>query len=432
RPLAPAEVRNWYWAERLHDALALEPAKRDTRAKRQILEAYIEREGDASVRAAQGRARETAEEEAAFRAGIPQTLVMQDSATPRTTRILKRGQYDQPGEEVSAGVPSWLPPLPSGAPANRLTLARWLVAPGHPLTARVAVNRLWQQCFGEGLVTTPADFGTQGLPPHHPELLDWLATRFVASGWDVKAMLRLIVTSATYRQSSAATPPLLSRDPENHLLARGPRFRLPGEMLRDQALAVSGLLVDRLGGPPVKPFQPPGLWEAVSYNGELSYEPDLGEGRWRRSVYSYWKRTAPPPGIQMLDGPTRETCTLRRPRTNTPLQALLLLNDETQVEAARSLAASVLTAIPRLDGKAIIRELFQRVTQRPPDAAEFEVLRALHQKLRDRYAAAPDEAARFTAVGSSPAGRDLDPRELAPWTAVAQAVLNLDEVVTRR
>ncbi|MFM7751439.1 MAG: DUF1553 domain-containing protein, partial [Opitutaceae bacterium] len=432
RALAPAEVRDWYWAERLHGALAQEPARRDARAQRQILEAYIEREGDPAVRAAQGRARETTEEEAAFRAGIPQTLVMQDSSTPRTTRVLKRGQYDQPGEEVSPGVPSWLPPLPAGVPADRLALARWLVAPGHPLTARVAVNRLWQHCFGEGLVTTPADFGTQGQPPHHPELLDWLATRFVASGWDVKAMLRLIVTSATYRQNSAATSALLSRDPENHLLARGPRFRLAGEMLRDQALAVSGLLVDRLGGPPVKPFQPPGLWEAVSYNGELSYEPDTGEGRWRRSVYSYWKRTAPPPGIQMLDGPTRETCTLRRPRTNTPLQALLLLNDETQVEAARILAAAVLTSA-RKDGEAaIIRELFQRVTQRAPDSGEIEVLRALHRKLRDRYAADPEGAARFTAVGSASAGRDLDPRELAPWTAVAQAVLNLDEVVTRR
>jgi hypothetical protein len=203
-------------------------------------------------------------------------------------------------------------------------------------------------------------------------------------------------------------------------------------MLRDQALAVSGLLVDRLGGPPVKPFQPPGLWEAVSYNGELSYEPDTGEGRWRRSVYSYWKRTAPPPGIQMLDGPTRETCTLRRPRTNTPLQALLLLNDETHVEAARALAAAVLKTGRRTDETTIIREMFGRVTQRPPDAAEIDVLRGLQRKLRDHYAAAPEEAARFIAVGTAPSGQDLDPRELAPWTAVAQAVLNLDEVVTRR
>ena len=432
RALDAAEVRTWYWAERLQGALAQEPAKRDPRAKRQLLDAFIEREGDAAVRAAQSRTRAAAEEEAAYRAGIPQTLVMQDSATPRVTRVLKRGQYDQPGEEVSAGVPSWLPPLPAGKPADRLAFARWLVTPGHPLTARVAVNRLWQHCFGEGLVATPADFGTQGQPPHHSELLDWLATRFVASGWDVKAMLRLIVTSATYRQSSSATPALLARDPENHLLARGPRFRLPGEMLRDQALAVSGLLVDRLGGPPVKPFQPPGLWEAVSYNGELSYEPDAGEGRWRRSIYSYWKRTAPPPGIQMLDGPTRETCTLRRPRTNTPLQALLLLNDETQVEAARSLAAAVLKERAGGDAVPIIRELFARVTLRAPDSAEIDILRALHRRLRERYAAAPGEAGRLLTVGTTAAGRDLDPLELAPWTAVAQAVLNLDEVVTRR
>ncbi len=432
RALEPAEARTWFWAERLHDALTQEPAKRDARARQRILEAYIESEGDPAVRAAQDLARHAAEEEAAYRAAIPKTLVMQDSAAPRVTRVLKRGQYDQPGEPVTAGVPAWLPPLPVGVPPDRLALARWLVAPDHPLTARVAVNRLWQQCFGEGLVTTPADFGTQGQPPHHPELLDWLAHRFVESGWDVKALLRLIVTSATYRQNSAATPALLARDPENQILARGPRFRLPGEMLRDQALAVSGLLVDRLGGPPVKPFQPPGLWEAVSYNGELSYEPDNGEGRWRRSVYSYWKRTAPPPGIQMLDGPTRETCTLRRPRTNTPLQALLLLNDETQVEAARSLAAAVLRAERGGGDAALLRALFLRVTQRPPDPVETGLLGTLLGRLRDRYAAEPAAAERLTAVGSAPAGRDLDPRELAPWTAVAQAVLNLDEVVTRR
>ena len=432
RAVKPSEARDWYWAERLYGALQQEPAKRDARARRLILEAFIEREGDAAVRSAQDRARESAEAEAAYRAGIPQTLVMQDSPAPRTTRVLKRGQYDQPGEEVSAGVPVWLPPLPPEAAPNRLALARWLVAPENPLTARVAVNRLWQQCFGEGLVSTPADFGTQGQPPHLPELLDWLAVRLVESGWDLKAVLRLIVTSATYRQGSAATERLLALDPENHLLARGPRFRLPGEMLRDQVLAVSGLLVDRMGGPPVKPPQPPGLWEAVSYNGELSYEPDVGEGRWRRSVYTYWKRTAPPPGIQMLDGPTRETCTLKRPRTNTPLQALLLLNDEIHVEAARALAAAVLRRNPAADIEVNLTDLFTRATQRSPEAAELEVLRGLHARLKERYASAPEDARRLVAVGASAAGRDLDPLVLAPWTAVAQAILNLDEVVTRR
>ena len=214
------------------------------------------------------------------------------------------------------------------------------------LAARVAVNRVWQAVFGVGLVETPEDFGTRTPVPEHRDLLDWLAVRFVESGWDVKQLLRLIVTSATYRQSSVATPALLQRDPENRLFARGPRFRLPAEMIRDQALAVSGLLVQKIGGPPVKPYQPPGLWEAVSYNGELSYQPDRDEGRWRRTVYSFWKRTAPPPGVQLLDGPTRETCVVRRPRTNTPLQALLLLNDETYVEAARALAASVQETFP--------------------------------------------------------------------------------------
>src|SRR5688572_23828916 len=294
---------------------------------------------------------------------------MEEVTAPRKTHVLKRGQYDAPGEPVQAGVPSILRGMPADEPPNRLGLARWLTAPDHPLTARVTVNRLWLQCFGEGLVSTINDFGSQGEVPKHPELLDWLAVRFVQSGWDVKQLLRLIVTSATYRQSSVATPEGLQRDPDNRLLARGARFRLSGEMLRDQALTVSGLLVEKIGGPPVKPYQPPGLWEAVSYNGELSYQVDSDEGLWRRTVYSYWKRTAPPPAVQVLDGPTRETCVVRRPRTNTPLQALLLLNDETYVEAARVLAAQALgrggvTEIERVAG------MFRRVTARLPEPNE--------------------------------------------------------------
>ena len=277
--------------------------------------------------------------------------------------------------------------------------------------------------------------------PSHPDLLDWLAVRFVEGGWDVKQLLRLIVTSATYRQSSVGTPALLQRDPENRLLARGPRFRLPAEMIRDQALAVSGLLVEKIGGPPVKPFQPPGLWEAVSYNGELSYQPDRDEGRWRRTVYSFWKRTSPPPGVQLLDGPTRETCVVRRPRTNTPLQALLLLNDETYVEAARALAASVLTRPGELrsgmdpvsgrdGGRAA--EIFRRATARLPDAKESTALAGLFVRQRARFAADPAAARKLVNVGASSRGHELAAVELAAWTVVAQTVLNLDEVVTRR
>ena len=439
--VTPAIAREWFWSERLRGILALAAEQRDARQAKLVLDCYVERHGDPATRAASVLAEHARSVDEAFRARLPKTLVMQEVAVPPMTRLLKRGQYDAPGEVVTADVPSFLPPLGANAPRNRLGLARWLTSPGHPLTARVEVNRRWLQCFGEGLVATPSDFGSQGEMPSHPDLLDWLAVRFVEGGWDVKQLLRLIVTSATYRQSSVGTPALLQRDPENRLLARGPRFRLPAEMIRDQALAVSGLLVEKIGGPPVKPFQPPGLWEAVSYNGELSYHPDRDEGRWRRTVYSFWKRTSPPPGVQLLDGPTRETCVVRRPRTNTPLQALLLLNDETYVEAARALAASVLTRPGELrsgmdpvsgrdGGRAA--EIFRRATARLPDAKESTALAGLFVRQRARFAADPAAARKLVNVGASSRGHELAAVELAAWTVVAQTVLNLDEVVTRR
>ena len=431
RTMTPETAREWFWSERLRAVLPLAGDKRDARQTKLVLDCFVERHGDAALRDARQRAEDAREAEEEFRAKLPKTLVMQDVSSGRKTHVLKRGQYDAPGDVVEPGVPAALPPLAADLPRNRLGLATWLTSPEHPLTARVAVNRLWTQCFGEGLVATLNDFGSQGDVPTHPELLDWLARRFVRSGWDVKQMLRLMVTSATYRQDSAPSPALLQRDPGNRLLARGSRFRLSAEMVRDQALAVSGLLVQRIGGPPVKPYQPPGLWEAVSYNGELSYEPDRGEGLWRRTLYSYWKRTAPPPGVQVLDGPTRETCVVRRPRTNTPLQALLLLNDETYVEAARSLAAQVLarSAVPADER---VRDMFRRATSRPPTAHEAELLCGLYSRQRGRFAANPESARRLIAVGVSPHGRKLDPVELGTWTVVAQAILNLDEVITRR
>jgi hypothetical protein len=431
RALSPAEVRTWYWGERLARPLAAAPGTRDARARDLLVDCFVEREGAPALRAAHAAAAAARGSEEEFRAQLPKALVMQEAAQPRPTRVLLRGQYDAPGEEVRPGVPAVLPPLPGDAPANRLGLARWLVRPDHPLTARVAVNRLWALCFGEGLVPTANDFGSQGALPTHPELLDWLATRYVASGWDTKALLRLLVTSATYRQSSVAPPALRQRDPANQLLARAPSFRLPAEMIRDQALAAAGLLVARLGGPPVKPYQPPGLWEAVSYNGELSYEIDPGEGRWRRSLYTFWKRTAPPPALQILDGPTRETCVVTRPRTNTPLQALLLLNDEGYVEAARALAARVLTP-PGRDDRARGTELFRLVVARAPGPEELAALEGLLTRQQRRYRDDPAAARRLAGVGVAPAGRDLDPTELAAWTTVAQTVLNLDEAVTRR
>jgi hypothetical protein len=436
RAVDASEARSWYWSERLPAILAVSANKRDARQNKLLLDYYVEQHADDAAREANRVAAATRDAEETFRAKLPKTLVMQELANPRKTHVLKRGQYDAPGDIVEGGVPAALPPLPANYPRNRLGLAQWLTSPSHPLTARVAVNRLWFQCFGEGLVGTLNDFGLQGEWPTHPELLDWLAVQFVRGGWDVKQMLRLIVTSATYRQSSVPTPALLQRDPDNRLFARGPRFRLGAEMVRDQALAVSGLLVDRIGGPPVKPYQPPGLWEAVSYNGELSYEVDRGDGLWRRTLYSYWKRQSPPPGVLVLDGPTRETCVVRRPRTNTPLQALLLLNDETYVEAARALAASSLTRTVASRGKDEdenrVREMFRRATARFPDLKEIAALRSLYVRQRAHFAGNREAANRLISVGASPRGRELDPTELAAWTVVAQAILNLDEVVTRR
>jgi mono/diheme cytochrome c family protein len=428
--LSAEDVRSWYWSERLVGVLRVAADQRDSWQRDVMQRGFVEMVGTPQQHEHLEQLERARTDLATLRAQVPRTLVMQDSSPQRATHVLRRGAYDQPAEPVQPGVPAVLPSLPPGAPLNRLTLARWLVRPDHPLTSRVTVNRLWLQCFGEGLVETVGDFGSQGSLPSHPELLDWLARYFVDSGWNTKQLLRLIVTSATYRQSSVPTTEKLQRDPTNRLLARGPRFRLSAEMLRDQSLAVSGLLVPKIGGPPVRPPQPPGIWEAVSYNGELSYEPDRGEGRWRRSLYSYWKRTAPPPSIQAFDSPTRETCTLRRPRTNTPLQALALLNDETQVEAARVLAASVLqrNGLPA----SRLEVLFARATGRGPSESERATLERLLRLQLRRFAEHPSLARELNGIGEAAHGHDLAVDELAAWTLVAQTVLNLDEVITRR
>ncbi|RPH38889.1 MAG: DUF1549 domain-containing protein, partial [Planctomycetota bacterium] len=266
---------------------------------------------------------------------ITLVMIMEERPKPRETKLLIRGAWDQYGEKVSPAVPDSLPKLAPDAPPTRLALARWLVDPAHPLTARVTVNRYWQQYFGAGLVKTSEDFGTQGQRPTHPELLDWLATEFVRTGWDVKKMHRLIVTSGTYRQSSKATPALLERDAENRLLARGPRFRLTSAVIRDQALFAGGLLVEKVGGPSVKTYQPPGIWEEMTF-GIIRFQQDKGEALWRRSLYTFWRRTVGP--TNLFDAASRQVCTVRPSRTNTPLHALTLLNDVTYVEAARALA----------------------------------------------------------------------------------------------
>jgi hypothetical protein len=326
-----------------------------------------------------------------------------------------------------------LPPLPAGAPANRLTLARWLVSAENPLTARVVVNRFWASYFGLGIVKTPQDFGSQGDPPVNQELLDWLATEFIRSGWDVRAMQRLIVTSAAYRQDSVATPEMIANDPENRYLARGPRFRLPAEMIRDNALAVSGLLKERVGGPSVSPYQPPGLWEDVAFGDGFtaqSYIPSHGDDLYRRSMYTVWKRTSSPPGLVTFDAPNREKCTARRLLTNTPLQALVLLNDTTYVEASRALA----TRVVREGGQGVdqrIRYAFQLVTSRPPEDREVSVLHKLEEHESETYRRRPDLAKKLLSVGESPVPAGINQAELAAWTTVASAMLNLDETVTK-
>ena len=361
-------------------------------------------------------------------------MVMAESPSPRITHILNRGNYADPTEPVEAGVPQALPPLPEGAPANRLGLAQWVSSDDHPLTARVAVNRLWHLAFGAGLVRTPADFGSQGEWPTHPELLDWLAVDFVEHGWDVKRLLRQIVTSGTYRQSSRTTDDLLRRDPDNRLLARGPRFRLPAELIRDNALAVSGLLIPRLGGPSVNPYAPGDLWREVSHYGSSpataqTFVQDHGEKLYRRSLYTYWKRTAPPPNLTAFDAPNRETCVVDRASTNTPLQALVLLNDVQFVEAARRLAELVL----RRDGddRQRMQWAVERCLARPATDAELEVLLRALARERRRYAAADAAARAYLAAGESPRDTSIPPAEHAAWAQAVSLLLNLSEFVTR-
>lgn len=366
------------------------------------------------------------EEEAAIEKSIPTTMVAREMAKSRETFMLVRGEYDKKGEKVGPGVPAILPPFPKDTPTNRLGLAKWLLDPQHPLTARVTVNRFWQQYFGVGLVKTTEDFGVQGERPSHPELLDWLATEFVRTGWDLRELQRLIVTSRTYRQSSRVPPELLAKDPENRLLARGPRFRLDGEVVRDSALAVGGLLVDKQGGRSVKPFEPPGLWEAVSFNNSQKYVPDKGEGQYRRSLYTYWKRQSPPPNMLIFDAPTREYCVVRRPRTNTPLQALVTLNDPHFVEAARGLAERIMTE-ESADPKKRIARAFRLATGRSPKSDEIKILiNAFNEQLAE-FRQDPAAAEKLLSKADS----KLDKSELAAWTTIASMIMNLDEFLTK-
>jgi hypothetical protein len=377
--------------------------------------------------------------------------VMQELPSPRPAHILRRGAYDLPGESVTRGLPASLNSA-NKQPSNRLEFAQWLVSPENPLTARVTVNRFWQMLFGTGLVKTVEDFGAQGEPPSHPELLDWLAVQFRDGGtgrrgdgvskpttnhqppttaWNVKALLKTIVMSATYRQSSDVTPQLLQRDPDNRLLARGARFRLPAEMIRDQALLVSGLLVEKLGGPSVRPYQPAGLLKDMVFSNMANYAQEKGPDLWRRSLYTFWKRTVLNPSMQVFDATAREQCTVRDTRTNTPLQALNLMNDVTYVEAARMLAERMLL-ISEAGPQQRLAWAFRAVTSRPPDEMEQQTLLENLNAQLAYFRGHPREAEKLLMIGEKRNSPKLNPAELAAYATTASLILNLDEAITKQ
>jgi hypothetical protein len=412
-------------------ALEVETARRTAEQDR-LLRAHYLAAADPESRRLAALIEEKRREEDALRQRGGITLVMEEkTGTEPFAHVLTRGEYSQPGDKVAAATPAVLPPLPAEAPRNRLGLAKWLMAPENPLTARVTVNRVWQHLFGLGLVESAGDFGVTGGRPTHPRLLDWLAVEFRETGWDYRRLVRLMVTSATYRQTAAVGPELRQRDPDNRLLARGPRHRLEAEELRDQALAASGLLVAKLGGRPTRPYQPEGVWEAVAMTQSTTrfYRQDSAENLYRRSLYTLWKRTAPPPAMDLLNAPSREVSCVRRDRTNTPLQALVTLNEPLFVEAARQLAARALREAKSVDARLDVVSL--RLLGRKFARAERAVVRRTLDEALATYRRDGAAAAKLLAVGESPVEVNLPAAELAAWTLVANQVMNLDEALTK-
>jgi len=433
RVLGESEVEHLAVHYPTHTILSGVSGKRTKEEDDRLREYFLTQVAPETMRRQHAELKSLRKQKQAFDKTIFNTMVMMELGKPRDTFVLARGDYRNKTEKVAPGVPAVLPPLPKDEKVNRLTLAEWLVDPNHPLTARVAVNRFWQMFFGYGIVKTVEDFGVQGEAPVHPELLDWLATEFVRTGWDVKAMQKLIVTSAAYRQSSRVTPELREKDPENRLLARGPRHRLPAETIRDNALAVSGLLNGEIGGPSVLPYQPPGLWEEMAFGDGFSmqeYVQGQGKDLYRRSMYTFWKRTVPPAAMATFDAPDREKCVARRAVTNTPLQALVTLNDPTYVEAARAMAQKVLREGGR-DVNSRIVYAFRLALARKPSAQELKVLRGLLAQQMANYRREKKAADELLRVGESKADDKIDRAELAAWTVVASAILNLDETVTK-
>jgi hypothetical protein len=422
RALSAAEVTRLAAPPRIRELLAKPATERPAREMNELYDWWLSHR---SVVKAQVK-----QELAAMAAPVRLAPVMEECNTEPMAYVLHRGQYNQRREPVRPATPSFLPPMPAEYPRNRLGFAQWLVRPEHPLTARVAVNRFWQEIFGQGIVPTCGDFGAQGEPPSHPELLDWLAVEFRESGWDVKRCFRLLVTSAAYRQSASTTAQKSAADPDNRLLSRGPRFRMDAEMIRDQALVASGLFVPDIGGPSVRPYLPEGIWQNLPDVAGDRYHAESGENLYRRSIYTLWKRSAPPAPLEIFDAPSRETCTVQRQRSNTPMQALVTLNDVQFIEAARRLAENAMLQGGDRD-ESRLDFIARRVLARPLRAEETKIVREIHDDLKRHFAACVDDARKLIVLGDSKADPTLDVSDLAAWTMVVNQFLNLDEAMSK-
>ncbi len=431
RMVDPEDAQLLYLSNTLESSQK-KPFESLSETERQALGTYYEYVADPASRNTVAQLHDAEKAWYSIRTRSATTFVMQERTdTQPTAHVLYRGQYDQMRDEVFPKTPSVLPPMTQSMPRNRLGLAMWIVDPSNPLTARVTVNRFWEEVFGTGMVKTVEDFGSQGEPPTHPELLDWLAVDFRDSGWDVKRLFRTIVLSATYRQSAETTPEKIARDPDNRLLARGPRFRMDGEMVRDYALFASGLLRPEIGGPSVKPYQPSNIWETVAMeqSDTRHYRQDTGDNLYRRSLYTFWKRSAPPPSMEIFNAPSRENCTVRRERTNTPLQSLVSMNGKQFVEAARVLAQNALEKNRQFKGEA--NYMAERLLARPLEPKEIDVLNKSYQDFLAYYSASPDDASKLLSVGEANADAKLKEPKFAALTMVANEMMNLDEVLVK-
>jgi Protein of unknown function (DUF1553)/Protein of unknown function (DUF1549)/Concanavalin A-like lectin/glucanases superfamily/Planctomycete cytochrome C len=431
RILAAAEVESLAKLSKALGTIEKAADKRTPQEKDELFNWYL-LSVDSGYKDLSEKIAKVTQEEVTIRSRGTIAHVMSEKKEPAMAFILNRGDYDKRKDKVTPDVPSSLPAMSADLPKNRLGLAKWLLRPEHPLTARVNVNRFWQELFGTGLVRTSGDFGITGELPSHPELLDWMALEFRSGNWDMKAFFKLLVTSATYRQSAVATKDKIEKDPANKLLSRGPRFRMDAEMVRDHALAASGLLVQKIGGPSVKPYQPEGVWEAVAMIGSNTrdYKRDSGEKLYRRSMYTFWKRAAPPASMDILNAPNRETCAVRRERTNTPLQALLTLNDPQFVEAARFLAEKALTEGGQTDDSKI-DFIARRLLARSFTPDELPIVKGSLTLLASDFKTKPDEAKKLLTFGEHKSDPKLDPALLASWTMLVNELMNLDEVLNK-